>query len=226
MKDSAFIRLYYEEPDVYTDYKHVDFPYNNRSNQFNQISADRTGTPLAILKTLQASRPNPLIPTDAPSNLTGNQVYVQGATGIQTKIGMPYIDNVTTLPDYIGILKATLTLKPIRGTYTQELPLPPQLELSQSDENNGLGAPITLNGGIEYGSLNTDFIFGVNTYYTYDVTTYVKAQVALGGVTNNALILNTPVTSMASTVNRAIFGDQSNPTYNITLQIYYISLIH
>jgi hypothetical protein len=226
MKDSAFIRLYYEVPDVYTDYFHVDFPYNNRGDQFNQISVNRAGTPLAVMTSLQASRPNPLIPTDAPSSLTGNQVYVQGATGIETKIGMPYVDNVTSLPDYLGVLKATLTLKPIRGTYTPEIPLPPQLILSQSDENNGLGSPINLNGGIEYGSLTTDFIYGENTSYTYDVTAYVQAQVALGGVTNNALILSTPPGSLASTVNRAVFGDQSNPTYNIKLQIYYISLIH
>lgn len=40
-KDTVFLRMYYHEPGAVTTFYHLDFPFNNKSNQFNHITADR-----------------------------------------------------------------------------------------------------------------------------------------------------------------------------------------
>ena len=225
-KDTVFMRLYYHQPGVFTTHNFLDFPFNNKSHQFNQITADRTGSPLEILTSLQSSRPNPLIPAEAGSALTNHGVYVQGTTGIQAKIRFPHITNILTIPDYIGLLKAQLILKPIVTTFTPELPLPPQLLLSQTDENNQSGIPIFVNASIEYGNLFVDYNGQTQTSYSYDITNYIKQQLTIGGITKNGLMLSVPSAANSTTLNRAVFGDDTNKNYTINLKIYYISLLH
>ncbi len=225
-RDTVFMRLYYHEPGVITNYKHIDFPYNNKSFQFNNITADRSNSPLAVLSSLQSSRPNPLIPVEAPSSLTNNAVYVQGPTGIQTKIRFPYISNLLNVPDYIGVLKAQLILTPIAGTFNPELALPPQMILSATDQNNELGTVIYFNGQVQYGNLVTDYVYGENTLYSYDITAYIKQLLTLGSNNTDGLILNVPSPASETSFNRVVFGDNTNKNYKITLKIYYISLVH
>jgi len=220
------MRLYYHEPGVITNYKHIDFPFNNKSFQFNNISVDRSASPLAVLNSIQASRPNQLIPAEAPSSLTNNAVYVQGTTGIQTKLRFPYISNLLNIPDYIGILKAQLILTPIAGTFNPELALPQQMILSATDQNNELGTVIYFNGQVQYGNLLVDYVYGQNTLYTYDVTTYIKELLTLGSNNTDGLILSVPSPASETTFNRVVFGDNTNKNYKITLKIYYISLVH
>jgi hypothetical protein len=224
-KDSVVMRLYYHEPGVVTNFKFIDFPYNNKAYQFNQISVDRSGTPLAIIKNLQATRPNPLLPVEAPSTSTNNEVFVQGATGIQTKIIFPYILNILGFTDYIGVYKAQLILKPINTTFSPELALAPQLLLSTTDQNNQVGAAVYYNNAIQYGNLFVDYTYGANTSYSYDVTSFIKQQLALGYNTNG-LMLSVPANLANTTFNRSVFGDNTNKNYTINLKIYYISLVH
>jgi len=225
-KDTAFMRLYYHEPGAATNFKHIDFPFNNKSFQFNNITVDRSSSPLAILKSYQATRPNPLIPAEAPSALTNNAIYVQGISGIQAKVRFPYLSNVLGLQDYIGLLKAQLILKPIEGTFGPELSLAPQIMLSATDQNNELGSPLYYNNSLQTGNLVTDYVYGQNTFYTYDVTSYIKQQLAIGGNNTDGLMLSMPSPSNVTTFNRSVFGDKTNKLYNITLKIYYISLVH
>jgi len=225
-KDTVTIRLFYHQPGIYTTYNFIDIKFNNKSNQFNRITADRSGTPLAALTTAQASRPNPLIHAEAPSSQMNNAMYVQSATGVQGKITFPSLSTVPALPGYLGILRAQLILKPIVGTFSPELALPPQLILSQTDVNNQLGSPITSTGGVEYGSLYIDYNGAGITTYSYDITNYIKQQVTLGGNNTDGLLISLPSPANATSFDRAVFGDATNKNYNITLNLYYISLPH
>ena len=225
-KDTVTIRLFYHQPGIYTTYNHIDFTLNNKSNQFNRITADRSGTPLAALATAQANRPNPLIHAEAPSSQMNNAIYIQSATGIQGKINFPSLNTVPALPGYLGILRAQLILKPIVGTFTPELALPPQLILSQTDVNNQLGSPITSASGVEYGNLYIDYNGSGITTYSYDITNYIKQQVTIGGNNTNGLLISLPSPASYTSFDRAVFGDATNKNYNITLNLYYISLPH
>ena len=84
----------------------------NQSTQFNQITADRTGTPTAPL-----TRANP----ELPSTSSGNQAFLQPITSLYTKLLFPTISNLLGYPDYLAVMKAELIIKPVQGTYSPDL---------------------------------------------------------------------------------------------------------
>jgi len=131
------------------------------------------------------------------------------------------------LPDYVSILKAQLIIKPIAGSYSQNISLPPQLGIYQTNQNNLYGQPVTsVTGGAQYGSLVTDYLYAANTEYTYDVTNYIKQQILLGPDLNqrNGVMLGAPSPASKTMFNRAVIGSRLNQNNNqTTLKIYYIS---
>jgi hypothetical protein len=226
-KDTVIMRMFYHQPGTYTSYNFVDFPFYNKTYQFNRITVDRSGTPLAIVPTAQANRANKLVAVEIPSSNTNNACYVQSLTGVMGKVNFPTLSSIQGLPGYLGILKAQLILKPILGTFNPLISLPPQLALYQTNQNNQLGAPLTLNGSVQYGNLYTDYSGAAPTEYFYDITGYIKQQIAFsgGGLNLNGLMIGMP-TSLTSPFNRAVFGDATNINYNISIKLYYISLPH
>jgi hypothetical protein len=222
-RDTVTMRFHYHEPGSSNVYKFIDFPFTSKPHAFNQITADRTGTPLEVFKNLQNTRPNPLIYAEAPSSMTGNTAYVQSATGVELKIMFPNMSSLTNLPDYLGVLKADLILKPVPGSYSPLIALPPTLTLSQTDMNNKLGPGATTPNTPSTGSLVVDYTFGQNTTYTYDITAYMKSLIA-SGLYNEKGIMLTALSN--TTMNRAAFNDRNNKLYTITLKLYYISLVH
>ncbi len=225
-RDSLIIRLYYHQPGAPAVYLHIDFPINNGALQFNQVTIDRSTTPLSILPQIQAARVNPTIPAEVPSTLTNHAAFVQSMTGLEVKVMFPTLFTLSQFPDYIGLLRAVLVLKPLTGTYSPSLPLPPQLIASQTNQNNVLGPPLTFGGSAENGNLVTDYVTGQNTAYTYDVTTYLTQQITIPGINQNGLMLNIPSPANNTAFNRVVLGDKTNKVYNVTLTIYYISLPH
>ncbi|HSZ84773.1 MAG TPA: DUF4270 family protein [Puia sp.] len=227
-RDTAFIKLYYHTPGVVTNYTYVILPFSVKSHQFNNISFDRSGTQLAAINSPAYVVPNTVTHQMPSSATTDSSVYLQGATGLQVKINFPYISNLLQLPDYIAILRADLILQPKSGTYTPELALPPQVILSQSNPTNVIGSTLTFNGAVANGGLAVDYIYGQNTYYTYDITSYIKGIITDPLVKQDALIFNMPSPSSVTTMNRAVFQNKKYSTgnYNVSLKIYYISLVH
>jgi hypothetical protein len=218
-RDSIRIRLYYHEPDIIQVGTYVDFPISNKAYQFNNVTANRSGTILSVLDSLVANNKDSISSTVASSR-TNAASYIQSGTGIETKIQFPYLTQISGLPDYLSILRALLIVKPVMGSYSPTQYLPSALTLFQTDQTNVLGLPLTGNG-----SLVVDYIYGQNTAYTYDVTTYVKQQISLGQVanSNNGLILTIIPPGNDTTLSRVIIGDRSNPKTNIQLKLYYAS---
>jgi len=213
-KDSVILRLYYHEPGLVYLNKFIDFSLNNKSYQFNQISYDRTGTLTAGIDSLH---------NEIPSTATGNAAFVQPATGLQIKIRFPTIGNLQQYQDYLSILQANLTLKPIEGSYSPLFALPPQLTLALTDPSNTVGATLPFG----FGNLTIDYLAGINTSYTYDITSYIKQQITLGSENNfkNGLMIIVPSPASNTTFNRAVIGDQFNniKINQVVLKIYYAS---
>jgi hypothetical protein len=213
-KDSLFIRLYYHEPGVVNQPKTSDFPYTNKPNQFNQISFDRTGTVLDGI-----SEQNP----ELPSAATGNTAFLQPSTCLYVKLLFPTISRLLQYQDYLSVMKAELTIKPVEGTYSPIFDLPPQINLTTATEANTLGS--TLNSGT--GNLKVDYLYGSNTSYTYDVTGYIQQQILQGEQNNakNGLMLTIPSPAYNTSFNRVAVGDPLSPlkVNRISLKIYYAS---
>jgi Domain of unknown function (DUF4270) len=213
-KDSIVLRIYYHEPGPVTNQLTADFDIINTTTQFNQISADRTGTPLQLL-----TQANP----ELSSRSTGNQAFFQPATAVYTKLLFPTITNLLTYQDYLAVMKATLIIKPVQGTYSPLYSLPPILNLTLTNQGNTLG-PILPYGN---GSLIIDYLYGTNTSYSYDITTYIQNALTQGAENNakNGLMLVAPSAASNTSFSRIVMGDAYNAqkSNQISLQIYYAS---
>jgi Domain of unknown function (DUF4270) len=213
-RDTITLRIYYHEPGVVTINKTIDFNTVNQYTQFNQITANRSGTPVAAIGQSK---------TELPSTSTGNQAFEQPITSLYTKLLFPTISNLLTYSDYLAVMKAVLTIKPIQGSYSPIFSLPPVINLAQTNEINSIGLPLPFGNG----NLSIDYLYGTNTSYTYDITSYIQNALLQGALNNskNGLILIFPSAQTNTTFNRAVFGDAYNlqRSNQISLQIYYAS---
>ncbi|MFI5155452.1 MAG: hypothetical protein ACHQEM_04680, partial [Chitinophagales bacterium] len=218
----VFMRVYYHEPGVILSPKFLDFRIYLTQYQFNQVSFDRTGTPLQALSSVP--QVTPAVAREISSDSTDDLGFVQSGTTLELKIRFPYIWKLQQLPDFVSVLKAELVLTPIAGSYTPALSLPPGIQIFQTDERNLLGLPIVLTGG-QYGNLNVDYYYGSNTNYSYDLTTFIKQQLAAGAENNlkNGVMLVIPSPAYNTSMNRAVIADRKNPQNRAVLKIYYAS---
>lgn len=213
-KDSLVLRIFYHEPGVVIQQKTTDFRLVNQFTQFNQISANRAGTPTAPL-----TQANP----ELPSTASGNQAFLQPITSIYTKLLFPTISDLLGYPDYLAIMKAELIIKPVQGTYSPTLNLPPAINLALTTPANTIGTVLPFGSG----NLNIDYLYGTNTSYTYDITSYIQNALTQGAPNNakNGLILITPAALFNTTFNRAVIGDAFNKQQSnqISLKLFYAS---
>jgi hypothetical protein len=216
--DSAILRLHYLRPGLISQDATVDFNIINPAYSFNHITASRAGTPLAAI-----GPGNKQLFSDQ----TGNAAYSQFISGVMTKIRFPYILNLLNLPGFVKIISAQLVVKPVSNTYTSFYSLPPQLILSTTDQYNAPGPPLTVyNPGTgssfpQDGNLVIDYIYGTGTAYTYDVTSYLQAQIAITQNNKNGLLLIPP--SPTVSLDRVIVGDSKNTMNKTQLKVYYVS---
>jgi hypothetical protein len=212
--DTLTLRIYYHEPGVVASLKTVDFTTVNPFTQFNQITPDRSGTPLASI-----SHSNPEIQSTA----SNNQAFLQPITSIYTKLLFPTISNLLGYQDYLAVMKAQLVIKPIAGTYSPLYALPPAVNVALTNEANSIGTPLPYGSG----NLVIDYLYGTNTNYSYDITTYIQNALTQGAASNakNGLILTTPGAVYNTTFNRTVIGNSYNALLSnqISLIIYYAS---
>jgi len=230
-KDSCIMRIYYREAGVVSTQKYIDFNITNRSLAFNHLYrqfADKS-SPGTALDKLQLPTTRVQTPPATVSKLTGNAAYVQTMTGLNVKLSFPYLRAIAQRPDYIGLLRATLTVRPVPGSFSTQWRIPPTLGIYTTDQNNELGIPVPAIGlsGAQTGNLSLNYFAPLTTTYTYDVTAFVKTQ-----ITNNAanaadqgLILSVPSPANETDFRRLVLADQTYPVnQRVLLNVYYISL--
>jgi Domain of unknown function (DUF4270) len=221
-KDSTTMRLYYHYTDAFVENKFIDFKFYNVDNtQFNQVRDDRTGTPVAGFNSN-----NPTLTSEVPSSVTGNTVFLQYLTGFVPKIRFPSIRDLLLRIDYAQILKAQLVISPVLNSFSPTMDLPPSLLAYTTDQNDLFQSPLLSPSGTGYqsGNLVEDYLYNQNTTYTYDVTSYLQQQIAIGYYNQNGLLLSPLSPGNISSFNRAVFGDMYNPKGSIQLKLYYVSV--
>lgn len=220
-RDSVVMRLHYHETNVFNESKYIDFVfYNNDNTQFNEVKADRSGTPLSVF-----NGPN----KEVVSTITNNVAYLQNLTGFVPKIKFPTLRSLLLRPDFVKILKAELVIRPVKNSYNSITPLPPVLYAVPTDQSNTLGSPLNYvsTAGIvttQTGSLVTDPVYDENTEYYYDITSYLQQQILISTNNQNGLLFVPPTPASLSTLNRVIIGDQKNTQGGLQLKIYYVSI--
>ncbi|SJZ50568.1 protein of unknown function [Chitinophaga eiseniae] len=204
---SLTMRLYYHINEIIPTAKYVDFKMNASELQFNQISVNRTGTPLAQLQGTVK---------ELPSSATGNMSFTQSLTGVGTRIDLPYLKNMSQLGQFFKIMKVILTVYPAAGTFNGSSQIPANLALCQVDKTN------TVTDTLAYGSLAVDNMYNENTYYTYDITNYCNTQLTADATALRGLLLTTPGGSGRNSLDRLVINDQQVPKKKIKIQVYYL----
>ncbi|MEX6691144.1 DUF4270 family protein [Danxiaibacter flavus] len=219
-KDSVSLNLHYTDRGLYPVAKVTKFTMNNSGHQFNSISIDRTGKPLQAIGSSNK---------EVSSNLSANAGYLQPITGTRVKFTFPSISQLLDFPGFVKLSAAQLVVKPVKGTYDRSIyRLSDSLRLSQTDLNNQQGTDIQINGATQAGNFVYDYQYGQSTSYTYDITTYLQAQMRLVGPINerNGLILSTFAKREYSSFWRTVVGNQHQPNDfdRVQLIIYYIAI--
>jgi hypothetical protein len=75
-RDSIIMRLYYHIPDIIQTGAYIDFHISNKSFQFNNVTANRKGTVLAVLDSLLATNKDS-ISSSVASSRTNDASYIQ-----------------------------------------------------------------------------------------------------------------------------------------------------
>lgn len=219
-KDSITMRLHYRNPGVITSDAYIDFSINNTTTQFNNISVNRTATPIAALGTTGNKQ--------LLSTKTQNAGYGQYISGAMMKIGFPHLRNLLQLNDFVKIIRADLILKPVKNSFLNFYTLPPYLRLSTTDQYNVPGTDLTTyssstsSSSTQYGNLYIDHLYGTETAYKYDVTAYLQEQIARTDINKNGLLLLPP--NPVTIFDRVMIGDGKNAESRSEVRIYYATV--
>lgn len=191
--------------------------FPDRSLLFTQVESDRTGTPLDGIT---------YVDNEISSFNSNNLAFVEGLTGIYTKIEFPYLNRIQELGNHGTVVSATLRVYPLHGSHERQnySEVPQKLQMYVSNEKHVTTGSITdSNDQMQTGSLQFEEQLPDETYYTYDVTDFIKGQVGKIGV--NKLHLQMIGENYGYTLRNLVIGNQSiggkNIDKNIQLYIKY-----
>lgn len=218
-KDSVIMRLHYKQPGLYVQNKTWDFNLANKNHHFNNIHVNRSGTVLKDLPVLKQIN----------SSLTGNTAYTMYAAGVMAKIRFPTVRDLLKLPDFAKILKATLVVRPVRGSYGPFYFLPPALRLATTTQLNQIGSDIDFissdgTATAQTGDLSVDYLYGESTNYTYDLTRYLKSIITDGTINANGLLLIPGSPALETAFGRLVMGNPYNSSGKMELLIVYAAV--
>ncbi|MDO4163683.1 MAG: DUF4270 family protein [Bacteroides sp.] len=200
---STIIKLYYKQITSTTS-SHTLYFTANSDYTFNSVKHNRSNTALEDLESG--------IEFLIHSYDMDNRAYLQGLTGYYNQIEFPYINNLESEGDIVSIESATLYLYPVEKTF-EDNQLPSDLRLYITDQNNVLEDYVYGTDGVtvQTGNLTTD-INARSTYYSFDVTEFIRNNFGTWGDNRQKLLLSIPDAEMATTFNQVIF--ENNPEEN------------
>lgn len=218
VNDSAMaLTLYYEEVSDRSEQGKVVFSVNEE-HAYTGIRHDRTGTPLDAMRSG--------IENLIHSGDLGCRAYLQGLTGFYNQVEFPFINNLQDAGEIVSVEEAHLYLYPLRGSYNKVNQLPDDIRLYITDANNVLEDYVYGSDGVtvQTGNLVVDELSGKATYYSFDVTDFIRTNLGTWGVQRQKLLLNLPAGEEASSFDQVIFTndpDQERQCYlSVRFKIY------
>lgn len=205
---NAGVVLYYHDPtDVATVLSHT-FGIGS-ARHFYQVEAPQLGTPLSMLTSLGQ--------VNAAS--TGQQTYIQGLLGLQTKIEIPYLFDLRNFGQNLVITNAAMTAEIPLTTLsnTQALSPPAALTVSSTNQRNQQGR--TLFASPQYSATVTNRDGITQAGYTWSVLQYCQ-DVLANRIPNDGMLLNTSTPALPE---RVVLGGPKRTTNRLQLRLYLIS---
>jgi hypothetical protein len=215
----SIIQLHYTEAGTAPVEKKTYFTISSADHQFNAFSYNKSGTALAGF----SPKRKQLI----SSSLTNNTAFLHNNSVLDPKIKFSKLYNIKELHPYVQVIRAELEIKPVSGTYGTNTfyPLPASVEMRVTDADNGIsGGALSFVYGTETyaqsGSLYIDNLYGVNTAYTYDVTSFVNTVIGEGAFSETALLMSA---SSSATDQRLLIGGNHSGG-SVKLKLYILGL--
>jgi hypothetical protein len=203
--------LYYHDPtDANTVLNHT-FSINS-ARHFYQVDPLQAGNPLSALISKGS-----LGQLDA--SLTGQQTYIQGLLGLQTKIEIPYLFDLRNFGPNLVITSASMTAEVPATTLSRTLVLapPPTLTVSSTNQRNQQGRTLFASPTYSASITNRDGI--TQAGYSWSVLSYCQAVLS-NSIPNDGMLLNTSTPALAE---RVVLGGPKRTTNRLQLRLYLIS---
>jgi len=206
------MRLYYHHTTPYKENFYVDFPALVNDHAFNQVLSNRTGTGIV-------SGNSSL--TALPSSQTKDFSFSQPGTGMTLKIGFPSLKGIQLTENYVKLLRAELILRPASLSYTDNIKLPDSLYLVTTDGSNIAGNALHDSSGqyTMYATPVIDKLYGVNTYYRFNISSYISQLLANSSAEDDGLFVMQPYTSSSPHVTRLVLENKFQGNYNSELRL-------
>ncbi|MPM01989.1 hypothetical protein SDC9_48232 [bioreactor metagenome] len=208
---SALTLYYHVDDELRSPQSMVISP--NTSTQFNHFNHNRSGSLL----------PDPASPKEEiTSAQVGDRGLLAGGLGWYTRLEFPYLNNILQQGVQVEIQNAMLRIYPEIGTYSEFNALPDSIYLYIADENNVVTEAVTdyLGTQVQGGVLVKDETFRENTYYYFDVTSFMQKELGTFGMNKHNLQLVLPSSHYTSSFKNLTFSSQKgkNP---LKLQLTY-----
>ncbi len=186
-----------------------DFVLYEEEKQFNQIIHDFSMCPLENLRNRKE---------DLPFTETGNRTYVQGGTGLMTKIQFPYLEELMFFERGI-IMNVQLILVPDKESYF-DFDLPEYLVFYETNKNNNFGNVLSDDYGYALTPVFTlDEMFHEETSYSFNITSFIKNEFADDYFDiEHGLLLSLPTDELLSTFERLVLDPEETK-----LRLYYLT---
>jgi hypothetical protein len=212
IRDTIIMRVNYHINDPFPDSKAIDFVSEINSVAYNQILTDRNGTNL-----VSSGRGV----TEIPASATNHLSFTQPGTGLYLKLSFPSLKGVIETQNIIRLLKAELVVRPLRQSFNQaSLKLPTQLFLVNTNGSNIPGLSVTSPiGGVQYTNPVIDNVFGLDNYYSFDVTGPVNTMINNPGNGDAAFFVVQGLAGSILKLDRIIAGDATTSAPNFTTQL-------
>ncbi|MFI5186764.1 MAG: DUF4270 family protein [Chitinophagales bacterium] len=202
--NNMVMRIFYHTTTPYLQSQSVDFTLKGGTYSFNQIITDRTGTSLY-----------PATPgiKEFPSEQTNNLAFTQYGAGVLLKITFPSLKGIIATDKLVELQKAELMVRPVAAGFDfNKFKLPDNLSLAQTDGTNTVGSYAVNNVPPV-----TDEIYGLDTYYKFDVTSYINTLLTTAGGEDKGFFL---IENNASpNVTRAVIGNNRQSVYRTQLLV-------
>ncbi len=190
------------------------FPMYSAKTCFNNITSDRTGTPVENLSTQRLN---------IPSSETDDKSYIQAGIGIVSRLDFTGLEKIMELETRNIMYKAELILRPYPGS-NKQIDYPQEIMLYSTDKYNRLVSSIQ-NDDDE--TLLADFYFEdmyhKDTHYTFDITDFILGELSDGYFnTENGLVIAFPNETFQSSGQRLVFDARKGNDYRPMLKLYFI----
>jgi hypothetical protein len=210
LETNPSLRLhYYDRTTTPISKKYVTFDVQSASGLFfTNITFDRKNT---SLENMPSSREK------ITAAQTDGMAYIQAGAGLSLRVDLPYLRTLKQIDNfYIG--RAVLEIYPVRKSFSSSTKLPSQLKVFKATKRNVIYEEIEA-----VASLIEDIDLGRDTYYRFDATEFVRSQMELQSLNENALVFTTDQATYPVSVDR-MYAAAPGYEYKTRLRIYFATV--